>query len=227
MRDYTDRERPSAKFADRAVTPREPELCLPVPGLRTEVVAVYRGILRSVIKRMKYDGEVGWAPLFGRLLARRLEQVFRPETVDLVVPNPTHPSRAVRHTELILDECAAATSSAHWRFDDVGDPCLVKARVTPKSHGGDPGQRAASAEALYRSLVVARPELVRNRRLVVVDDVETTGQQLRAVQRKLLEGGATSVEALVLASPPAPEPGSAALGLLARTSTRPPTGLGL
>lgn len=168
-------------------------------ALRTEVVAVYRGVLRSVIKWMKYDGEVGWAPLFGRLLARRLEQVFRPDAVDLVVPNPTHRSRAVRHTELILAACADTASSAQWRFDDVDDPCLVKTAVTPKSHGSDPGQRAASAEALYGSLVVARPNLVRNRRLVVVDDVVTTGRQLRAVQRRLLECGAASVEALVRA----------------------------
>jgi hypothetical protein len=91
-----------------------------------EAAAVYRGVLRTVIKRMKYDGEVGWAPLFGRLLVRHLERTFDPSAIDLIVPNPTHPSRPVRHTELIIDACAAADADGRWRFDEREDPCLTK-----------------------------------------------------------------------------------------------------
>jgi adenine/guanine phosphoribosyltransferase-like PRPP-binding protein len=54
-------------------------------------------------------------------------------------------------------------------------------------------------------LVVARPELGAGRRILVVDDVAATGQQLHAIQRMLLEHGAASVAGLVLARPQLPE----------------------
>lgn len=105
--------------------------------MRIEVAAPYRGILRNVIKRMKYDGEIGWTPLLGRLLARRLEAAFDPSEVDLILPNPIHPSRPVRHTELVLEACAVAAARP-WRFDGPLEPCLLKTDPTPKSHRRTP-----------------------------------------------------------------------------------------
>ena len=54
--------------------------------------------------------------------------------------------------------------------------------------------------ALRAALDVRQPSQVAGRRLVVVDDVTTTGAQLRAVADVLLRHGAAEVTALVLAA---------------------------
>lgn len=190
--------------------------------LLVEATSPYRGVLRSVIKRMKYDGEVRWAPLFGRLLVRYLEQSYGHEAVNLIVPNPTHATRPIRHTELIVAACADLATHKRWRFDDPARPSLIKRVPTPTSHGASYDGRSEAAAALYESLAVVRPEVVEGQHIVVIDDVAATGQQLHSVQRRLLEHGAASVVGLVVARPDLPvlSPAAAMQARLALMASR-------
>lgn len=163
--------------------------------------ATYGGVLRDLIKRLKYDGELDVAPMLAELIVEHLERHYDATSIDLIVANPTHVARGIRHTEAILT-AAAVRADRRWRFDDVARPCLVKTRPTPQSHGGSRRARQAAADALHGALTVARPELVTGRRILVIDDVAATGAQLQAVAAKLMEHGARSVAGLVVASPP-------------------------
>jgi predicted amidophosphoribosyltransferase len=165
-----------------------------------EHVAPYGGALRSLIRRLKYEGDTGAAPALAALLVEHLRQHYERASVDLIIPNPTHAARGVRHTETLLG-AAAAVAGPRWRFDDSANPCLLKTGPTPTSHGKDRAGRQHAAAALYEVLVVARPELVAGRRLLIVDDVATTGAQVDAVAMRLREHGAAHVSALVLARP--------------------------
>jgi predicted amidophosphoribosyltransferase len=164
-----------------------------------KAVSAYSGALRDLIKQFKYDGQARCASVLGRIVLSGLERGYDPDEWDLVVPNPTHPTRHVRHTEQILLGAADADVARRWAFDDPTSPCLVKTSPTPRSYSGDREARRAAAERLYAALDVARPELVAGRRLLVVDDVATTGAQLDQVAKKLSQHGASAVGALVLA----------------------------
>lgn len=167
-----------------------------------KAVSLYGGVLRDQIKRLKYGGETVWAEQLGRVLLRGLERGYAAGEWDLVVPNPTHVARPVRHTELIVQAAADADAARRWTFDDPANPCLVKRSPTPRSYRGGPEARQVAAERLYTALEVPRPELVVGRRLLVVDDVATTGSQLDQVAGKLGEDGASGVGVLVLTVSP-------------------------
>lgn len=80
---------------------------------------------------------------------------------------------------------------------------LQRAADAPVLHHLDRRERLARAPGLFHVPASARA-LVRGRRVLVVDDVMTTGATLRAATRALLDAGAASVGALVVARTPPP-----------------------
>ncbi|GGJ48619.1 hypothetical protein [Streptomyces brasiliensis] len=104
----------------QAVAPGRPcgnRLCaLPVSKRgfsRVDAVAVYPGVLRDKIHRLKYDGAHGWAMIFGRPLVGWMEShPEQMEGVDHVVGNPTAAGRQpLQHIEAIMN---AASRTAAW-----------------------------------------------------------------------------------------------------------------
>lgn len=63
-------------------------------------------------------------------------------------------------------------------------------------------QKRAAADDLLRVLVVPYPERIAGRRIVVYDDICTTGLQLDRVAWLLTSQGAAAVEGLVMARTP-------------------------
>ena len=75
--------------------------------------------------------------------------------------------------------------------------------MTKKSARNVASAKRTAAAELRASLVIPDPSRVEGRRIVVYDDVCTTGSQLNAVAACLIEdGGAVSVEGIVLARAP-------------------------
>jgi predicted amidophosphoribosyltransferase len=170
------------------------------PALTTHAVAPYWGWLRDLIKALKYRGDLSQLGFLGHLLYRHLDRHVDRDRIDLILPNPTHPARPVRHTELLVAAVAAADGGNRWPFDDPARPTLVKARPTGRSHGLDRAGRHGVAMALRGALDVRQPSHVAGQRLLVIDDVTATGAQLHAVADVLLRHGAAEVIALVLAA---------------------------
>ena len=56
-------------------------------------------MIENMIKRYKYKGVTGWGMNMGRLVLGWLEENLDPDQYDIVLANPTHESRPVRHTE--------------------------------------------------------------------------------------------------------------------------------
>ena len=79
----------------------------------------------------------------------------------------------------------------------------MKLRETPRSAGGSAAAKRAAAEELRQALRITDKSQIADRRVLIYDDVCTTGSQLNAVAGHLLdEGGARSVSAVVLARAP-------------------------
>ncbi len=71
--------------------------------------------------------------------------------------------------------------------------CLTRFRDKPKSHFG-----GRSIESNLATLVVQHPEYIRGKRVLLVDDITTSGHTLVAGANRLLEAGATGVAKLAL-----------------------------
>ena len=157
--------------------------------------APYGGTLKEVILLFKYRK---CAPL-SIPLARFAEQTLGAEErlwegADFLVPVPLH--RARRRDRGFNQSRLFARDLAGHRNMRVLKGSLVKVRNIPAQAGLRAADRERNVVGAY---TVRRPERVRGRVLVLVDDVTTTGATLRECARVLLEAGAREVRAITLA----------------------------
>lgn len=150
----------------------------------------YRGALRQLIHLLKYDG---MRPL-GRLLGERCAASgdWLGET-DMIVPAPLH---WTRRWERGFNQSLLLAQEVSRR---QGLPCVPRAlqrrRATPPQAGLSGRQRRESLRGAFR----ARRDLVEGKRVLLVDDVVTTGATLESCARALRRAGAVSVKALTAA----------------------------
>lgn len=153
---------------------------------------VFGGAMAVAIRRLKYDERPDLATPIGALLAAacgraRLE-------ADLVVPVPLHPrrlaERGYNQAALLAAHVARAIGARHLARG------LVRRLDTPRQAELD---RAARLENVRDAFSVRDARIVRGRRVLLVDDVATTGATLRATATPLFDAGARSVLAAVVA----------------------------
>ncbi|MFI5571498.1 ComF family protein [Streptomyces sp. NPDC051740] len=161
---------------------------------------MFSGDLESAVRRLKYDGAWGWATIFGRLVVGWMERnPDRMAGVDLIAGNPTWTGRTpIRHVEEILKAAAIEDVAGRWPFP--ASPVLVKPTDTERSAGKSREAKRLAARAHAQAVRIERR--VRDRTVLLFDDLFTTGQQMQAVARLLREAGATEVRGLVLARAP-------------------------
>lgn len=154
----------------------------------------YAGTGGALIRRFKLDGNLA----AGRLLARAVADAWRAATPPgfgraVLVPVPLHKSRRrVRG----FDQAAwlAAEVARRLRVPVVGN-CLVRTRPTLPQ--GDPRNRSRQAN-VTGAFAVRQADRVRGRRVVLVDDVFTSGATMRQCARQLLDVGVAEVAALAV-----------------------------
>ena len=185
---------------------------------KIHAIGYQEGALRRAIRAYKYGGVRSWSTIFGRLLLAWLEQNMAGTPPGLIAANPTYTrtesanaasefdtsgGSGFAHTEAVLRAAAAEDAENRWPFDTGTPPALEKTRPTLKSSDGQESAKRLSGNDLRSALHIPDPSRTRGKLIVVYDDVCTTGAQLDAVAGCLLdEGGAASVEGIVLARAP-------------------------
>jgi len=153
---------------------------------------VYEGALRAAVLTLKREPRVG--ARLGRLMC---EAQRRPplERATRVVPVPLHPER---ERERGFNQAALLARAVATRS---GLPCdeqsLLRETHTEQHRAGmDARARRESVERAFR---VARPRLVRDERILLIDDVLTTGATVSSCAAALLAAGAEGVFVLTVA----------------------------
>ncbi|MCR6632957.1 MAG: ComF family protein [Magnetospirillum sp.] len=170
-----------------------PCLDKPPPWRRARAVLRYDEHSKPLILRFKHADRLEGAPAFARWLARAGAELLA--EADLIVPVPLHRWRllARRYNQ------AAVLALALGRLSGVAVApyALVRARRTPVQGHLDREQRRRNVKGAF-VLPERRRALVQGRRVLLVDDVLTTGATVDECSRVLLEGGAASVDVLTL-----------------------------
>lgn len=153
---------------------------------------VFGGAVATSLKRFKYEGRPDLATPLGDLLRRAAREAEL--DAGVVVPVPLHPRRVA---ERGYNQAALLASAvAEELCVPLSPRALARLRHTPQQALLDRRDRLRNvASAFY----VLRPKAVRGRRVVLVDDVVTTGATLEACADALLRAGAEEVTALVVA----------------------------
>ena len=149
------------------------------------------GAIRQAIHALKYQGVRAMAPTLGQLLAQFLTQAGL--DADLLVAVPLHPKRERKrgyNQSLLL---AQATGKAIDR--PVEAHALLRLKNTPSQLSLLAEERRDNMEGAFQ----AEREVVAGARILVIDDVCTTGATLEACAIALKEAGAASVWGVTLA----------------------------
>ncbi|MGH3924259.1 MAG: ComF family protein [Pseudonocardiaceae bacterium] len=169
-------------------------------------VAMKDGPLERKIHRYKYDHKWGWSIIFARLLLGHLERTHNPNSIDLVVACPTYPEKdwplSTGHTETVLEAAANQDLFGLWPIDTASMRAIIKTGPTPRSAGSSLLERKMKTLLLQPLLRVPDPGRVRGKRILVYDDVSTSGLTINEVARALKNAGAARVDAVVLARQP-------------------------
>ena len=154
----------------------------------------YRGVVKESFHRYKFGGRTGYARAYGAIMARCAASEFGPKGWDLITWVPL--SRE-RYQQRGYDQAMLLAMATALALDDVAVETLKKSQDVPaQSTLSDPAQRRANVLGAYE---VPDPELVQGKRILLVDDVVTTGSTLSECACTLLNAGAASVIAVTLA----------------------------
>ncbi len=145
------------------------------------------GPARALVHGLKYRGLRGIGTETGRMLGRRLREGSA-EGCDAVVPVPLHGTRRLERGYNQAEQIARGVA------ERLGAPVSPEAvlRRNPGRSQTRSG-RAARSEAVRSAFSVVHPGMVAGKRLVLVDDVLTTGATASAVARALRDAGAVRV----------------------------------
>ena len=155
---------------------------------------------RGLILGFKHGDHTDAAPAFARWMVRAGATLLA--GADILVRVPLHRWRllARRYNQAALLAQALARVSG---VDCVPD-LLVRRRRTPSQGGLNPAERVRNVRGVF-AVRGRRRFLVADRRVVLVDDVLTTGATAEACTRSLLGAGTASVDILTLARVVRPE----------------------
>ncbi|SEI73920.1 comF family protein [Sphingobium sp. AP50] len=149
-------------------------------------VLAYGDVARTVALRLKYGRRIGMA----RLIARQmLRHVGREEAV--IVPVPLHRwrlwQRGFNQSALIADHLGRMTG---WRVDKRA---LQRVKRTAPLRGMNPAQRARTVRGAF---ALGPGHGLRGRRVLLIDDIHTSGATAAACAKLLKRGGVAQVHLL-------------------------------
>ncbi len=167
--------------------------------LRCVCAGWYRGALRESMRRFKFQDHPDYAKAYGPVLARIIRD-YLPGSYDLITWVPVSPAtlkeRGYDQARLLAEETAKALSTQ-------AVPLLAKTgKNKAQSSLAQGSQRWKNVAGVYS---VPDPAAVAGQRILLIDDILTTGATLEEAARTLRRAGATQVVAAAFCRTPRKE----------------------
>ncbi len=166
----------------------------PPPFDLARAVGVYDKVLLEAIHRFKYHHHWPSGKALSRLMARHLWPDIELERYDLILPVPLHPKKLRQrgfNQAVFLGRALARQHGLALRVD------LIRRKgYTMPQVGLDAKDRHQNVRGAFE---VKTPEAVEGKKVILVDDVYTTGSTVSECAMVLKEAGAEEVAVLTLA----------------------------
>ena len=169
---------------------------------QARAVAFYAPGFMELLHQLKYRGKIQLARPLGELLLTAFMGYWRTDHFDLVMPVPLHKKkmrqRGFNQALLLMNTWGRSAELLYGhRFElPVDRTTLVRTKPTAAQTGLE---RAARLQNIKNAFKVAAPREIVARRILLVDDVFTTGATAGECARVLIKAGAERVDVLTLA----------------------------
>jgi ComF family protein len=166
----------------------------PPPYDRARAAAVFGGVVRELVHGFKYADRHEGRRLLARWMTGAGHELLA--DADLIVPVPMTRLRLVRRQ---FNQAALLAREVSHTSGVPFDPfVLVKIKSTPPQVGSSAAQRAANVAGAF-AVPADVCDRIRGRRVVLIDDVITTGATVGACARALRVAGAARIDVLAAA----------------------------
>lgn len=166
----------------------------PPPFQICRSIGRYESVLLEAVHALKYRGEIPAGIALGKILSSCVGEHFPVHDYDRVIPVPLHVKRLRKrgfNQSLILARAIARDFTLTLDFQS-----LRRRRHTDPQIGLGRKQRE---ENVREAFVCVRGKEIENSKILLIDDVYTTGSTVTECARVLIEGGAQSVAVATVA----------------------------
>ncbi len=183
---------PACKICGKKLNDKTSEYCFDCSKNKhifqqSKAVYVYSGGIKKAMYRLKYGNRKEYARIFARDMARMHEKFIRQKKIDLVVPVPMNGAkrreRGYDQAALLAKELAEQTGLA------FSDRTLIRIKRTrPQKELNDTERR----KNLKNAFKIGQ-SVVKSKKVLLVDDIYTTGSTMDACAEVLMNAGAKAV----------------------------------
>ena len=163
---------------------------------------VYDKVVMGAIHCLKYNGKIQLARPLSVLLYLIFCRYWNENRPDLIIPVPLH-NKTLRHrgfnpSFLLVKEWAAIPRALEDGFPviPVSGDILLRTKLTKSQTGLG---RKARLKNIKNAFSVHDPSKINGKKILLIDDVYTTGATAKECSKVLLDAGASHVDVLTLA----------------------------
>jgi len=161
---------------------------------RARAAVRFDDISRALVHALKYSDRLDLAPMMGRWISHAGRELLT--EADALVPVPLHWRRlwARRFNQSAMLAAAVSAQSGV----PIAGAALKRVKPTAQQVGLSRSERAQNVQGAFRVPAEGKAA-VAGRRLIVIDDVLTSGATVDGCARALLRAGAANVDVLIFA----------------------------
>lgn len=153
------------------------------------------GLTQHILHQLKYKGKKDVGVVMGELAADKMKSSVLIGDLDIIIPVPIHPKKErIRgyNQSTVFGKSLANGLNLNFR-DDV----LIKVKNNPSQTGMSRTERIENVTGGFK---VNLSEYVSGKKVLLVDDVITTGATLEACCSELLKAGAKEISIVCIAA---------------------------
>lgn len=155
----------------------------------------YEGVIREKLINYKFNEKAYLYKTFGKIMLKK-EKIYRfLEFYDIIIPVPMHKTkkakRGYNQTELI-----AKYISKNIKKIQYADNVLIKVKNTLPQSSLNKMERYKNIKNAYK---IQNKETINNKKILVFDDIYTTGNTVRECSKILKQNGAKEIGILTIA----------------------------